>query len=199
MTIRILGLDPSLTHTGWSVAEVCPIKREILDIIDAGTIITAPTKNKQVRASSDALFRARTVKGELYSIIDQHSVKLACSEIPSGAQSAKALYAFGIVVGLVASLPVPVLEVTPREVKLATVGKLTADKEDMVRWAVDLTYRVGGTKLWETGRKNDWEIEICSKHVLKAEEHKADSMCGIQAAISSEQFRQLAGMMAAVI
>jgi Holliday junction resolvasome RuvABC endonuclease subunit len=140
--INILGIDPSLTATGWSVIAVNTDTRQIERVIAVGLIETAPTKIKSVRKSSDALERSRKIRSEILAVIAQHNIKLAASEVPSGAQSASACYAFGIVVGLLAALPVPLIEVTPTEVKLATCGNKIADKEDIVRWALKLTGRL---------------------------------------------------------
>ena len=194
----MLGLDPSLTHTGYVVVEVHAGTRQIVRTLEMGTIVTAPSKNKKVRKSSDALERARLVKNTIGDVISEHGIKIASSEVPSGAQSANACYAFGIVVGLLASLPIPIIEVSPREVKMATAGTATADKEDIVRWAVEKTAQ--DDIKWNTSKHpNDWEIPHNGGFVTKTMEHQADALAGVQAAITSEQFRQLSGMMLALI
>lgn len=199
-TITLLGLDPSLTNTGYVVAVIDCQTRTIQQVIEHGTIVTAPSKNKKVRKSSDALERARSIAKTLQGVIAKHGIKIASSEIPSGAQSASACYAFGISVGLLASLPVPIIEVSPREVKLATAGTATADKEDIVRWAVALTEQVGGSEHWNTSKAaNDWEIKVGDRFVTKTMEHQADAIAGVKAAIDSEQFRQLAGVLLSLV
>lgn len=198
--IRILGLDPSLANTGWAVLDVDTESREIVSVRAHGTIVTEKTKNKQVRKSSDDLARARTTAQTLAKLIQEHNIKLAASEVPSGAQSASASRAFGIVVGLLASLPIPIIEVSPTEVKMAVAGNKIADKEDIVRWAVELTQRVGGQEFWNTSKaKNDWEIMVLSRYVTKTMEHQADAIASAQAAIKSEQFRQLTGFLASFL
>lgn len=194
MTIlTVLGLDPSLTHTGWCVADIDCETLKIIAVREHGTVVTEPAKNKKVRKSSDALERARTIAKALRFVIEKHKIRIATGEIPSGAQSANACYAFGISVGIMASLPIPIIEVSPREVKLATAGTATADKEDIVRWSVSLTNEVGGREFWNTTKTaNDWSIEIDGRYVTKNNEHQADAIAGVQAAINSEQFRQLA-------
>lgn len=190
--IRVLGIDPSLTHTGWVVAEVDAKTRQIVNVLEGGTVVTEPTKAKQVRKSSDKLERARSIANTLRDVIERYGIKIASSEIPSGAKSANAAHAFGIVLGIIAGLTVPVVEVSPREVKLATAGKATADKEDIVRWAVGKSH--GWPLVWKTtNRANDWEIMFDDAYVTKDEEHMADALAGVQAAVDGEQFRQLAG------
>lgn len=198
--IRMLGVDPSLTHTGYAVAEVCTVSRKILRVIEFGTVITAPSKVKQVRRSSDDLARARAAASTLSEVINRHQIKIGVSEIPSGAQSARAALSFGIAIGILASLTIPLIEVSPSEVKMATAGTKVADKEDMVRWAVTLTNETDSAVVWDTSKKaNDWAIPHGSGFVVKTMEHQADAICGIQAGLNTEQFRQLAGMLASLI
>lgn len=199
-TVRLLGLDPSLSHTGWCVLEVDTEARAITKVLIHGTVVTEKSKNKKVRKSSDDLERARTIARYLQEVIKVWDIKLAASEVPSGAQSASASRAFGIVVGLLASLSVPIIEVSPTEVKMAVAGNKIADKEDIVRWAVGLTERCGGSEHWNTGKaKNDWEITIGGRYVLKNMEHQGDAIAAGQAAVASEQFNQLAGFLASIL
>jgi Holliday junction resolvasome RuvABC endonuclease subunit len=195
--IRILGLDPSLANTGWAIADIDLTERKIVRIVEHGTSVTAKSKVKSVRKSSDDLQRARVQRQCMTDAIDRYNVKIACSEVPSGAQSASASRAFGIVVGLLASLSVPMIETNPTEVKMASVGSKVADKEDIVRWAVELTQRLGGTEFWNTGKaKNEWEIELDGKFVTKTMEHQADAIAVIAAAIATQEFKQIAAVLA---
>lgn len=196
--IRMLGIDPSLTHTGYAVAEVDVATCAIVRVTALDTLVTEPSKIKTIRKSSDDLARARYVADGLKSVITNHNIKVSASEVPSGAQDAKASRAFGIVVGILAMLPIPMIEVTPTEVKLASHGTKTADKEDIVRWAVNKTINDGLD--WNTTKRaNDWGIMIGDEYVTKNMEHQADAIASIEAAIRSQQFKQLAGMMAALI
>lgn len=197
--ITMLGIDPSLTHTGWAVVQVDTVALQIVNLVDMGTIVTAPSKVKNVRKSSDDVARARAIATKLAAVIQQHGIKVGTCEVPSGGQSASAAKAFGIAIGILASLPIPLIEMSPREVKMATAGTAIADKEDMVRWAFDLTTRIGGVDLWEVGPKNDWEMKVGNKYVLKHQEHQADAICGTHAALRSTQFQQLAAMMNSLI
>jgi Holliday junction resolvasome RuvABC endonuclease subunit len=196
--ITMLGIDPSLTHTGWAVSEVDLQKRELVRVIDWGTVVTAKSKVKSVRRNSDDLERSRSIVTTLQDVIERHGIKIAASEVPSGAQSARAALSFGIAVGILASLPIPLIQVMPSETKLATHGTKTADKEDIVRWVLAKTE--GHPIKWPTGKKkNDWEIEHNGEYIVLGVEHQADAVAVTQASLQTEQFRQLAGMMAALI
>ena len=199
-TITMIGIDPSLTHTGYAVCEVDTATRKIVRVIEMDTIITEKSKVKQVRRSSDDMHRARLHAVTLREVIARHSIKVGAAEIPSGGQSASAAKAFGIAIGILASLTIPLIEVSPGEVKMASVGSKTADKEDIMRWALALTEVTDSPVEWKTGpRKNEFEIEHNGGYMTKGMEHQADAISGVAAAIQSEQFRQLAGMMHALI
>jgi Holliday junction resolvasome RuvABC endonuclease subunit len=195
--INIIGIDPSLTATGWCIASIDTETRKIVRILEIGLIETAPEKGKQVRKSSSNLARARTINQKLNERIREHGVKVGASEVPSGAQSASAALAFGIVTGLLAGLPIPLIEVSPTEVKVASCNSKIADKEDMVRFALELP---GSRECdWPIGQKNDWEIPHGKRFIGKKAEHPADACGAVKAAIDSEQFRQLAGLLNSLI
>jgi Holliday junction resolvasome RuvABC endonuclease subunit len=207
--INIMGIDPSLSATGWCIASVDTESRKILRILEIGLCETEKGKGKQVRKSSDDLARARKINQTLRERITAHGVKVGASEVPSGAQSASASRAFGIVVGLLAGLPIPLIEVSPTEVKVASCNSKIADKEDMVRFAIDLPGAIEAFLASETTlttpRANEWGIQIGvagkipAKHVGKKAEHPADACGAVTAAIGSEQFRQLCAMLNSLI
>lgn len=195
--IRILGLDPSLSNTGWAIAEIDLTARKIVSILEHGTSVTSKSKVKSVRKSSDDLQRARVQRQCMTDAIERFGVKIACSEVPSGAQSASASRAFGIVVGLLSALPIPLIEVSPNEVKLASAGSKIADKEDMVRWALEQTQHLGGAEFWNTSKAaNEWGIQIGDRYVTKTMEHQADAIATIAAAIVTQEFKQIAAVLA---
>lgn len=201
--ITMMGIDPSLTATGWTIAQVDTETCKIVSIVELGLIETAPTKNKQVRKSSDTLARARTIAQKLNERMRFHGVKVGVSEVPSGAQSASASHAFGICVGILASVPIPLIEVSPTEVKVAATGSKIADKEDMVRWALTVpgaeeAFFASEVDLW-AARANDWEFKVRGKNVGKKAEHPADAVGAVEAALKSNQFRQLAAMMNSLV
>lgn len=201
--INLIGIDPSLTHTGWCIVAVDTVTRKIERLIEFGLIETALTKVKSVRRSSDDVARSRLIATKLNERICVHGVKVGAAEVPSGAQSARAALSFGIAIGILASLPIPLIEVSPGEVKMATVGSKSADKEDIVRWALE---QPGAAEAFASAQpklsskaKNEWEIEFAGGYLSKKAEHPADSAAAIKAALSSTQFQQLAAMLNSLI
>lgn len=197
--INLLGLDPSLTNTGIAVVTVDTVTHSIVAVKHIALVETAPSKQKSVRKSSSDLARARSIIETVRSVIASHDIKVGASEIPSGAQSANAAKAFGIVIGMLASLPIPLIEVTPTEVKLATAGNKIADKEDIVRWALTLPGDLSGMPT--SPQKNEWMISspFGKGFIGKKAEHPADACGTVAAALKTEQFRQLAGMLNSLI
>ena len=99
-TIIILGHDPSLTNWGMCLATVDVTTMEIV-AAELALHETAPAKNKQVRVASDNLARARKLAHAFQEWETKAHINAA--EIPTGAQSAKASYAFGLVDGALAA------------------------------------------------------------------------------------------------
>lgn len=195
--INLLGLDPSLTATGIAVISVDTVSHSIVEVKHIDLVETAPTKQKSVRKSSDDLARARAIIERIRAVIAQYDIKVGTSEVPSGAQSANAAKAFGIVIGMLASLSIPLIEVTPTEVKLATCGNKIADKEDIVLWALKLPGDLTGMPSSKV--RNEWEIRFGKGFVSKKAEHPADACGTVAAALKTQQFRQLAGMLNSLI
>lgn len=194
--VRVVGFDPSLTATGWVICDVdvTTSRPKIVDIIELGLSETSPApKKSKVRVSSDNVARARKQRACMVAAIETHGARIACSEVPSGAQSAKAALAFGVVIGLLAALPVPMVEVTPLQVKDAACGNKYADKEDIMRWALGMTEKLGGLAFWKTAAKpNEFEIEHEGRYLIKKMEHQADAVAVVEAAIRTPEFRDLA-------
>jgi Holliday junction resolvasome RuvABC endonuclease subunit len=113
----------------------------------------------------------------------------AVSEVPMGAQSARAALAFGMVIGMLANLPVPLIQVSPLEVKMAAVGHRQAAKEEMIAWAVE-KYPAAA---WRLQDKNGAKHK---KGDLKADnEHLADAIAVAEAGLLTDQFKQAVAML----
>ena len=132
--ITIAGIDPALNNTGLVKANLDVTTNE-MEIIGMRLVETKPGKEKTVRKNSDDLERARTIKYAMDDFLKDCS--LAFVEMPVGTQSARGMCSYGICVGLVASIAIPVIQVTPLEVKFAVKGSKQASKADIIKWAVD--------------------------------------------------------------
>jgi len=132
--MRIVSIDPSLRNT-------CLVYSELVDgcirIVDSVTIETEKSKLKQVRASSDLIHRCDVLHRHVNKFLKKHSPEIIFVETPSGSQSASGMKNYGVSCYLIATLIPRAIEVTPTEVKKATVGTKTASKNDMIAWAFD--------------------------------------------------------------
>jgi len=186
MKLKVVGLDPSLTHTGIAIGEY-DTDTGGFAVKELRLVVTENEKGKLVRQNSDDLRRARMVS---------EGIRLACegalfavSEIPSGAQSERAALAFGMVIGILANLSVPLIQVTPSEVKMAAVGHRQASKEEMIAWAVrkhPLANWMVHPRSGASYRKGD---------LMNANEHLADGVAVVEAGIRTDQFKNALAML----
>lgn len=184
-TIKAASFDPSLTHWGIALITI-DLETAKFDIDDLKLIKTAPEKkNKKIRASSDYLRRAGDLHKGIIETIGNR--RLLFSEVPSGGKDYKSVYGFGIVVGLLASMPRKIVQIMPTEAKKAAVGTNTASKEEMMEWA----YEAYPDAPWLTHKSNGEIVRTGSN------EHLADAVAIAKAGIESDQFQQLREMLKA--
>lgn len=176
-----LGLDGSLTNFGIAVASVDAGTRTNIEIHELILSKTAPNKTKGLRKSSDDVARFKQHATLIRYLIETYDIKFAVGEVPSGAQDARAAFAFGGVTAILASLPIELIEVTPADVKVAATGHKHADKEDIIKWAY-LNYPDAN---WIVGSKpNALNITTPSgKYLTLANEHLADACAAIKAGL----------------
>lgn len=187
-TVRILGIDPSLRNTGLAIAEY-NLTTGKLDVTYITIAKTEKSKDgKIVRKSSDDLARAKLLLNGIQKICAEYNPTFAVAEVPVGSQSARPAFSNGVCCGVLAGVPVPLIEVSPTEVKLASVGIKTASKDQMIQWAVA---KWPGAQ-WHT-RKFKGAVEL-----LNDNEHMADACAAIEAGILTTQFSQAVAMMAAM-
>lgn len=184
--LQVVGFDPSLRN--WGIAKGLLRLNATFDIqIQEVDVITPhlPT-TKQVRQNSLDLESARQLAEEAYqTALHAHAVFV---EVPVGSQSARAMASYGICVGVLGALcaqGIPFFEVSPLEVKLASVGKKTASKQEMIRWALG-QHPEANWPLY----KNKGEHKVSE---AKAE-HMADAIAAIYAGVRSIPFQQMLTM-----
>lgn len=182
-SITIMGLDPSMNNFGMVVG-VLDLDSGVLSNI--ATYLSTPDKDdsKKVRQNSKDLEVARQQHHNLHGFITQYNPDIVCVEIPVGSQSARAMASYGLVVGVLASITTPMIQVTPTEVKLATGLSKTASKEEMIRWAIRNYPEVS----WKT-RKIKGELTY-----TQANEHLADALAAIYAGVKTDTFKLLTAM-----
>lgn len=178
MKLNIVGVDPSLRNLGIVIAEL-DTSNMTFEVVDMRLLKSEDnaTKQKTVRKNSDDLRRATILQKGLIEACKDAS--FAFVEIPVGSQSARAMASYGICIGVLSSCPIPMIQVTPTEVKLAGTNIKSATKEEMIDAAVkDYPYAP-----WMK-RKIKGQTEL-----LAANEHLADALFAIKAGIATEQFK----------
>jgi Holliday junction resolvasome RuvABC endonuclease subunit len=194
MKLKLVGLDPSLTHTGIAIMEYDTDTRG-LDVSELRLIVTENQKGKQVRQNSDDLRRAREIVAGMHAACE--GALFAVSEIPMGAQSARAATAFGMVIGMLANLPVPLIQVSPLEVKMAAVGHRQASKEEMIEWASTKHPNANWIRQEKNGRVKtklgfkEWKVG----DLVNDNEHLADAVAVCEAGTLTDQFKQAVAML----
>jgi len=174
--MKFISIDSSLANTGVAVGTIDMAGR--ITVTKIMLTETKKTKNKQVRASSDTISRCRQTHEFLTEIIMKEMPTLLFAETPSGSQSSAGMKSYGATCMLIASLLPPPIEVTPDEVKKASVGKSTASKKEMMEWAENLFPDVQWDKNKDGSLKNK-------------NEHMADAIAIAYAAVKTDIFKRM--------
>lgn len=179
MKIKIVGFDPSMSNWGICKAtlDVATMQFSVDDLI---LIETESESKKGVIKQSDDLRRAKIVQDGMIAACEGAS--FAIGEIPfcNPAGYAGANFNSGLVTGVLASCPLPLIQVFPAEVKQKATGIRSATKGEMIEWAMkkypDAPWRM---------RKLRGKMTPTA-----ANEHLADAVASINAGLDSQQLQQ---------
>lgn len=185
--LNVVGVDPALRNFG-IVKAVLDLDTYEFKITDMLLVESEDNTKKQkvVRKNSDDLRRAKLLHDGFVAATKGAAAVFV--EVPVGSQSARAMASYGICIGVLAACPVPIIQVTAAEVKLAGTGDKNAPKDAMIQAAV--TAHPGAK--WLT-RKSKGELVLMNDN-----EHLADATFAIKAGVLTDQFQQLATMMKAI-
>lgn len=139
----VLGLDPGFRRFGWCIVEVSATHERLIDL---GVWKTEKSGKKLgVRKSSDNHRRGQLLGRDLLALIEQHRPAVITAEAISFVRSAAVMAQIGRVWGLLdlacVERDLPLLEVSPQDLKHAVCGRKDASKAD-VQAALDA--RFGG-------------------------------------------------------
>lgn len=176
-TMKLMGIDMSLRNLGMVAADV-DVDTLGVSVLELSLKETEAKKNKSIRASSHDLASARIFCNAIRAFINTHQINMCVAEMPQGTQSARGMASYGIVIGLLASIDISLIQVTPIEVKLASVGSKTASKREMIEWATENFPHAD----WKT-RKTKGKTRYIDKN-----EHMADSLAAIHAGLLTDDF-----------
>lgn len=180
--LRVLGFDPSLRN--WGIAcGTFDLVSGALSVRHLSVIQPTIPTGKTIRQNSKDLESAFQLYRDALAVALQAQAVFV--EVPVGSQSARAMASYGMCVGVLGSLRasnIPFFEVTPLEVKMATVGNRTASKADMISWATSRFPDASWPYYTEHGQ------QLLSQ--AKAE-HMADAIGAIVAGMQTPAFQQM--------
>lgn len=176
--IKIIGIDPSMSNLGIAKGwlDLQTLKWEVEEV---ELTKTEKGKSKTVRKSSDDYDRARILYEALHAA--EAGAEIAFVEMPIGSQSAAAMKSYGMCIQLIACLDIPVIQVSPNQVKIHATADRNATKEEMIAWAVkkfpDINWLQRGGKMTLNN------------------EHLADAIGAINAGMMEDDFKALITML----
>jgi Holliday junction resolvasome RuvABC endonuclease subunit len=194
MHIKLVGIDPSLSNFGFCRAtydtDIADQERRLV-INGIWNVSTEIGKDRKVvRKNSDDLARAGTLQKALQIMCKDQDIAMV--EVPVGSQSARAMASYGICVGVLASCPIPLVQVLPHEVKLAAVGHRQAAKEEMIAWAAAKFPLLKWNRYAKDGKvvgKGGKIVATWKMGDLKSDnEHMADACGALVAGVQTDEF-----------
>lgn len=201
--IRAIGIDMAFANMGLALVDidlpsftVANLARNI-KCLDLTLVSTEAQDKKEVRKSSDDLRRAQELHRALHLYIATHQPQVLFAEIPSGAQSAAAAKYLGAALGILASSPIPIVQVSPLESRQVVSGAKSkgVSKEAVIVWAAKhwpeapwvrhaRAGKVTGKGGKVLGAWKEGDLQNCNEHL-------ADAMATIAAGILTPAFQQL--------
>lgn len=179
--ISVMGLDGSLANFGIAVAIVDSDTSKIIEVKDL--VLSKTKKDSKLKRADDDFARFQQHWGVVKDIATKNNVNIMFGEIPSGAQDARASFAFGGVTSMLSGLSTyyDLSVVTPAQVKVAATGNKFADKEDVIA----AMYKLYPNAPWITGKKaNAMDITTPSGlYLTNANEHLADAVAVVIAGL----------------
>lgn len=178
MIISVTGFDPSMSNWGVASANL-DLVTGILSTPHLQTVTPVKVNAKQVRQNSKDLDQAEQLAKVALEVA--RNSKVVFVEVPVGSQSARAMASYGMCVGILGVIRaegIPLIEVTPIEVKLALAGTKSATKTQMINSA--MSWYPEANFPYHNGK-------------LSAEkaEHVADAIGAIHAGVRTPMFQNL--------
>jgi Holliday junction resolvasome RuvABC endonuclease subunit len=181
--MKFIAIDSSLANTGIAIGNIkVEYPKTIIEIESIHLVETKKSKHKTVRVSSDTIARGKQTYNFIQGFIKMYNPTVIFVETPSGSQTSSAMKSYGMTCQLIATLTPPPIEVTPHEVKMASVGKKTASKDEMIKWAEYLYPHVEWDKNKDGSLKNK-------------NEHMADAIAIAHAGVRTQEFERIQSML----
>ena len=186
--VFLLGLDPGFASLGYAVMELTP--DESNDKVEALGIIETEKSNKKknVYESDDNLRRAKEIRSALKSLIERVTLKAKietgyqgrvigiCAEAMSFPRNSSSAAKVAITWGLIASMDLPVFQMSPQAIKSSVCGRKSASKSDIEEELISMF-----------SGKTGQDIELLLKDLPRSKrEHPYDALAAIVACRDTE-------------
>jgi Holliday junction resolvasome RuvABC endonuclease subunit len=185
--IRAIGIDMAFANVGLARVLINPEGPLVsIECLDLHLLQTERGDRKVVRASSDDLRRAQELHAGLRAFVQD--AQFAFAEVPSGAKDANAARLLGMATGVLAGLQIPVIEVSPMEVKEAVTGKRSqkgVPKPVIIEWAAKRWPDAPWLRHARAGKGYK------PGDLMNDNEHLADAMAAVQAGVRTPEFQRL--------
>jgi crossover junction endodeoxyribonuclease RuvC len=180
----VLGLDLGLATCGVAVIDLGIWTGHVYEhdrVVTFDVITTeASAKKRNVRATADNVRRIRELHDGLLKHVSRRLPVLICAEEQSWPRNsstcAKIGMAWGVMVSLATMYKIPLLQVSPKQIKEAVCGQASASKEDVRR---ALEERYANLPPWPTKKSTI--------------EHAADALGAFVACLEDDMLRMARG------
>jgi hypothetical protein len=190
MKVKTVGIDCSTSNLGIAkcLVDIDTLEIEVVDLILTKTESEA---KKGVIKTVDNWRRAQELRGGL--IMGCTGQSIAVAEIPlyltphpgmNANAASSSNHNSGIVIGVLAGCPIPIVPVMPADVKIAAVGVRNAAKEEMVAWAMEKY----PTAPWRMRKLRGAMVPLADN------EHLADAIACVHAGVKTREFQQSLSM-----
>lgn len=171
--IRFISMDPSLSNTAlvWG---------SIIDgeLYPEDWVLAKTRKSQEGRVGADTVRRCRYTLDTIRDIVEEIDPDVCFAETPSGSKSSHAAKSYGASCCFIASLPTPVVEVTPKQLKGLTAGS-GASKVEIMDWAEDLFPDF------------PFDRHLSGAMVVGKMEHVADAIGAVYAGMKTDYYKEL--------
>jgi len=174
----VLGIDPGFASVGYALVEVRPTDERLVRI---GVIATKKVDAKRaVYAADDNFRRGREIAKALSELVAGNKVLAICAESMSfprnASAAAKVAMCWGVLAALSESQGIPLVQVSPQEVKKQTCGVTVASKLDVLK-AVRTRYPTFDSLCTEAA--------VTATHL----EHPTDAVATVVASLNGDVLR----------
>lgn len=184
--VYVLGIDPGLANMGVALVSIGATEAE--DRVERLMIFRTEKsdKKKGILAAADMMERGRLISGSLKTVFRDFpgAIKAVCTESFSpprnASAAAKIALSFGVLLAVLDDLPL--LQVSPQDLKKKVAQSKTASKED-VQKALDERFSGVPAAL------------LCDKRIANSyREHAYDALGAVVGCLDSDLIRMVRGL-----